>query len=230
MYDVRGNYLLILNILNVLKILNILKLLHSICELDISNLLLLLFVIGMSLLLRYQIDALTITFNSSYSYTYTYSYSYSNSHFYSDFYFYFYSHAYNTMHTYVRTDRRSVLAAGSFGALVTLMFSFLFLVETPRFISNVMGEHQRAVEDLAKQVGNFQLFCFMFCLLVYSFTVFLFMIIFLIFDMNLFELFYYLILFRSVLIYPSHFTYMCLRQFVNSVNFILSNHLQNYEF
>ena len=61
-------------------------------------------------------------------------------------------------YTYLRTYRRSVVAAGSFGALVTLMFSYLFLVETPRFVSHVMGEHQKAVEDLAKQVSIIYLF------------------------------------------------------------------------
>ena len=47
---------------------------------------------------------------------------------------------------------RSVVATGSFGALVTLFFSKLFLVETPRFTSHIAGDHLLAVEDLACQV------------------------------------------------------------------------------
>ena len=78
---------------------------------------------------------------------------------------------YHRTYTYLRTHRRSVVAAGSFGALVTLMFSYLFLVETPRFVSHVMGEHQKAVEDLAKQVSIFYLFIHLFvCLFVCLFT------------------------------------------------------------
>ena len=47
---------------------------------------------------------------------------------------------------------RSVVATGSLGALVTLFFSKLFLVETPRFTSHTLGEHLLAIEDLASQV------------------------------------------------------------------------------
>mmetsp|Transcript_2448 Transcript_2448/g.2556 ORF Transcript_2448/g.2556 Transcript_2448/m.2556 type:complete len:767 (+) Transcript_2448:215-2515(+) len=46
---------------------------------------------------------------------------------------------------------RSVVATGSLGALFSLIFSRLFLVETPRFTAHVLGDHQKAVEDLAKQ-------------------------------------------------------------------------------
>lgn len=51
--------------------------------------------------------------------------------------------------------RRSVVATGAFGAILTLMFSKIFLIETPRFTSHVLGNHQKAVEDLASQVSQY---------------------------------------------------------------------------
>lgn len=48
-----------------------------------------------------------------------------------------------------------MVATGSLGALFSLIFSRLFLVETPRFTAHVLGDHQKAVEDLAKQVKEF---------------------------------------------------------------------------
>ena len=48
--------------------------------------------------------------------------------------------------------RRSVVATGSFGAVLTLTLSCLFLYETPRFTSHILGDHQKAIEDLANQV------------------------------------------------------------------------------
>lgn len=49
---------------------------------------------------------------------------------------------------------RSVLSAGGCGALITLLLSRCFLIESPRFTAHVLGKHMQAVHDLAVQVAH----------------------------------------------------------------------------
>ena len=58
---------------------------------------------------------------------------------------------YNSAPSQIQYIWRSVVSAGAFGALLTFIFSRLYIVETPRFMAQVAGEYAKAIDDLAHQ-------------------------------------------------------------------------------
>ena len=61
------------------------------------------------------------------------------------------SAVYNAAPNQIQYIWRSVVSAGAFGALLTFILSRCFIVETPRFMAQVAGEYEKAVDDLAHQ-------------------------------------------------------------------------------